>query len=164
VTARKRREDLSTGVSAWSGHPYPLGASHDGQGTNFALFSEVAERVELVLVDDQDRHTVVPLTEVDGFVWHGYVPGVGPGQRYGYRVHGPWDPGLGHRCNASKLLLDPYSRAVDGQVDNHASLFERTAGGPSPADSAGHTMLGVVTDPHFTGARTGPPDGRTPTP
>ncbi|MFJ5063536.1 glycogen debranching protein GlgX [Streptomyces nigra] len=157
MTARRRRKDLSTGVSAWSGHPYPLGASHDGQGTNFALFSEVAERVELVLVDDQDRHTVVPLTEVDGFVWHGYVPGVGPGQRYGYRVQGPWDPGLGHRCNASKLLLDPYSRAVDGQVDNHASLFERTAGGPSPADSAGHTMLGVVTDPHFDWGGDRPP-------
>ncbi|MFE2642503.1 glycogen debranching protein GlgX [Streptomyces nigra] len=157
MTARRRRKDLSTGVSAWSGHPYPLGASHDGQGTNFALFSEVAERVELVLVDDQDRHTAVPLTEVDGFVWHGYVPGVGPGQRYGYRVHGPWDPGLGHRCNASKLLLDPYSRAVDGQVDNHASLFERTAGGPSPADSAGHTMLGVVTDPHFDWGDDRPP-------
>ncbi|MGV9241656.1 alpha-amylase family glycosyl hydrolase, partial [Streptomyces nigra] len=157
MTARRRRKDLSTGVSAWSGHPYPLGASHDGQGTNFALFSEVAERVELVLVDDQDRHTVVPLTEVDGFVWHGYVPGVGPGQRYGYRVHGPWDPGLGHRCNASKLLLDPYSRAVDGQVDNHASLFERTPGGPSPADSAGHTMLGVVTDPHFDWGDDRPP-------
>ncbi|MFD7698157.1 glycogen debranching protein GlgX [Streptomyces sp. NPDC059805] len=157
MTARKRRKDLSTGVSAWSGHPYPLGASHDGQGTNFALFSEVAERVELVLVDDEGRHTVVPLTEVDGFVWHGYVPGVGPGQRYGYRVHGPWDPGLGHRCNASKLLLDPYSRAVDGQVDNHASLFERTAGGPSEADSAGHTMLGVVTDPHFDWGEDRPP-------
>ncbi|MBT2418912.1 glycogen debranching protein GlgX [Streptomyces sp. ISL-22] len=136
-------------MSAWSGHPYPLGAAFDGQGTNFALFSEVAERVELVLVDDKGRHTAVPLTEVDGFVWHGYLPGVGPGQRYGYRVHGPWDPDLGHRCNPAKLLLDPYSRAVDGQVDNHASLFERTPGAPSPADSAGHTMLGVVTDPYF---------------
>ncbi|WP_308297074.1 MULTISPECIES: glycogen debranching protein GlgX [unclassified Streptomyces] len=145
MTPRRSR----TGVSAWSGHPYPLGAAFDGQGTNFALFSEVAERVELVLVDDKGRHTAVPLTEVDGFVWHGYLPGVGPGQRYGYRVHGPWDPDLGHRCNPAKLLLDPYSRAVDGQVDNHASLFERTPGAPSPADSAGHTMLGVVTDPYF---------------
>ncbi|MFE9017793.1 glycogen debranching protein GlgX [Streptomyces sp. NPDC007808] len=145
MTGRRRR----TGVPAWSGHPYPLGAAFDGQGTNFALFSEVAERVELVLVDDKDRHTAIPLTEVDGFVWHGYLPGVGPGQRYGYRVHGPWAPGLGHRCNPAKLLLDPYSRAVDGQVDNHASLFERTPGAPSEADSAGHTMLGVVTDPSF---------------
>jgi isoamylase len=153
VTARKR----SKGVLAWSGHPYPLGAAFDGRGTNFALFSEVAERVELVLVDNKDRHTVVPLTEVDGFVWHGYVPGVGPGQRYGYRVHGPWDPGLGHRCNPAKLLLDPYSRAVDGQFDNHASLFERTPGAPAPADSAGHTMLGVVTEPYFDWGDDRPP-------
>ncbi len=153
MTARKR----SKGVLAWSGHPYPLGAAFDGRGTNFALFSEVAERVELVLVDDRDRHTVVPLNEVDGFVWHGYVPDVGPGQRYGYRVHGPWDPGLGHRCNPAKLLLDPYSRAVDGQFDNHASLFERTPGAPSPADSAGHTMLGVVTEPYFDWGDDRPP-------
>ena len=153
MTARKRDK----GVLAWSGHPYPLGAAFDGQGTNFALFSEVAERVELVLVDDRGRHTTVPLTEVDGFVWHGYLPGVGPGQRYGYRVHGPWDPGLGHRCNPAKLLLDPYSRAVDGQVDNHASLFERTPGAPAPADSAGHTMLGVVTEPDFDWGDDRPP-------
>ncbi|WP_217213075.1 glycogen debranching protein GlgX [Streptomyces sp. AC550_RSS872] len=153
MTARKRDK----GVLAWSGHPYPLGAAFDGQGTNFALFSEVAERVELVLVDDKGRHTTVPLTEVDGFVWHGYLRGVGPGQRYGYRVHGPWDPGLGHRCNPAKLLLDPYSRAVDGQVDNHASLFERTPGAPAPADSAGHTMLGVVTEPYFDWGGDRPP-------
>ncbi|MCL6739215.1 glycogen debranching protein GlgX [Streptomyces neyagawaensis] len=127
----------------WSGQPYPLGASYDGTGTNFALFSEVAEGVDLVLVDDDGGSRTVPLTEVDGFVWHGHVPGLGPGQRYGYRVHGPWDPAAGHRCNPAKLLLDPYTRAVDGQVDNHPSLYDRTA------DSAGHTMLGVVTDPYF---------------
>ncbi|MFE7447126.1 glycogen debranching protein GlgX [Streptomyces chartreusis] len=157
MTARRRRDDRSRGVSAWSGHPYPLGAAYDGRGTNFAMFSEVAERVELVLVDDKGRHSAVPLTEIDGFVWHGYLPDVGPGQRYGYRVHGPWDPGLGHRCNPAKLLLDPYSRAVDGQVDNHASLFERTPGAPSPADSAGHTMLGVVTEPYFDWGDDSPP-------
>nr|WBO75928.1 glycogen debranching protein GlgX [Streptomyces sp. SBE_14.2] len=153
MTARKKR----TGVSAWSGHPYPLGASYDGQGTNFALFSEVAERVELVLVDHAGKSTHVELTEVDGFVWHGYLPGVGPGQRYGYRVHGPWAPALGHRCNPAKLLLDPYTRAVDGQMDNHASLFERVPDGPSPADSARHTMLGVVTDPYFDWGDDRPP-------
>ncbi|MFF0226859.1 glycogen debranching protein GlgX [Streptomyces sp. NPDC004629] len=136
-------------MPVWSGHPYPLGAAFDGQGTNFALFSEVAERVDLVLVDEAGTETRLPLTEVDGFVWHGYVPGVGPGRRYGYRVHGPWDPGLGHRCNPAKLLLDPYARAVDGQIDNHASLYERAPFGPAPADSAGHSMLGVVTDPYF---------------
>ncbi len=137
------------GVPAWSGHPYPLGADFDGKGTNFALFSEVAERVDLVLVEDDDSHRTVPLTEVDGFVWHGHLPGIGPGQRYGYRVHGPWDPAGGHRCNPAKLLLDPYARAVDGRTDHHPSLFERAGDGPDPADSAGHTPLGVVTDPAF---------------
>ncbi len=101
MTRRQNRK----GAPAWSGRPYPLGASYDGEGTNFALFSEVAERVDLVLADDDGRHRTVRLTEVDGFVWHGYLPGVGPGQRYGYRVHGPWAPAAGHRCNPAKLLL-----------------------------------------------------------
>ncbi|MEU6386184.1 glycogen debranching protein GlgX [Streptomyces bauhiniae] len=153
MTARKSRK----GVPVWSGHPYPLGASYDGQGTNFALFSEVAERVELVLVDDTGAETPVPLHEVDGSVWHGYLPEVGPGQRYGYRVHGPWQPSLGHRCNPAKLLLDPYARAVDGQMDNDASLYERDPHGPAPADSAGHSMLGVVTDPYFDWGDDRPP-------
>jgi isoamylase len=144
-------------VPVWSGHPYPLGAAFDGRGTNFALFSEVAERVDLVLVDDPGTETRVPLTEVDGFVWHGYVPGIGPGRRYGYRVHGPWDPGLGHRCNPAKLLLDPYARAVDGQIDNHPSLYERAPCGPAAADSAGHSILGVVTDPYFDWGDDRPP-------
>ncbi|MBV1945076.1 glycogen debranching protein GlgX [Streptomyces sp. BV129] len=153
MTARKSRK----GVPVWSGHPYPLGASYDGQGTNFALFSEVAERVELVLVDDAGAETSVPLNEVDGFVWHGHLPGVGPGQRYGYRVHGPWQPSLGHRCNPAKLLLDPYARAIDGQTDNDPSLYERDPHGPAPADSAGHSMLGVVTDPYFDWGDDRPP-------
>ncbi|MFG3197279.1 glycogen debranching protein GlgX [Streptomyces sp. NPDC048208] len=144
-------------MPVWSGHPYPLGASYDGQGTNFALFSEVAERVELVLVDDAGAETSVPLNEVDGFVWHGHLPGVGPGQRYGYRVHGPWQPSLGHRCNPAKLLLDPYARAIDGQTDNDPSLYERDPHGPAPADSAGHSMLGVVTDPYFDWGDDRPP-------
>ncbi|MDX2592561.1 glycogen debranching protein GlgX [Streptomyces sp. WI03-4A] len=154
MTARKSR----AGVPVWSGHPYPLGAVFDGQGTNFALFSEVAERVELILVADNGTHTRVPLNEVDGFVWHAYLPGVGPGQRYGYRVHGPWQPSLGHRCNPAKLLLDPYARAVDGQIDNHASLYERAPDGPSRGNSAGHSMLGVVTDPSFDWGDDRPPD------
>ncbi|MEW2133083.1 glycogen debranching protein GlgX [Streptomyces sp. NPDC005435] len=154
MTARKSRK----GVPVWSGHPYPLGASYDGQGTNFALFSEVAERVELSLVDDDGRERRVPLHEVDGFVWHAYLPGVGPGQRYGYRVHGPWQPSLGNRCNPAKLLLDPYARAVDGQTDNDPSLYERAPQGPDPADSAGHSMLGVVTDPYFDWGDDRPPD------
>ncbi|QIS75663.1 glycogen debranching protein GlgX [Streptomyces sp. DSM 40868] len=147
-------------MPVWSGHPYPLGASFDGQGTNFALFSEVAERVDLILVDDAGTETPVRLHEVDGFVWHAHLPGVGPGQRYGYRVHGPWQPALGHRCNPAKLLLDPYARAVDGQIDNHPSLYERAPDGPAPADSAGHSMLGVVTDPFFDWGDDRPP--RTP--
>ncbi|MFG3105003.1 glycogen debranching protein GlgX [Streptomyces sp. NPDC048182] len=146
------------GAPVWGGHPYPLGATYDGQGTNFALFSEVAERVELVLVGDDGTHSTVRLPEVDGFVWHGYLPGVGPGQRYGYRVHGPFDPSGGHLCNPAKLLLDPYTRAVDGMADNHASLFERGKGGrPDRGDSAGHTMLGVVTDPSFDWGEDRPP-------
>ncbi|AOR37611.1 glycogen debranching enzyme GlgX [Streptomyces fodineus] len=147
-------------MPVWSGQPYPLGAVFDGQGTNFALFSEVADRVELILVDDAGKETPVRLQEVDGFVWHGYLPGIAPGQRYGYRVHGPWQPSLGHRCNPAKLLLDPYARAVDGQIDNHASLYERAPDGPAPADSAGHSMLGVVTDPSFDWGDDRPP--RTP--
>ncbi|WP_099055009.1 glycogen debranching protein GlgX [Streptomyces fodineus] len=156
MTARRRRK----GLPVWSGQPYPLGAVFDGQGTNFALFSEVADRVELILVDDAGKETPVRLQEVDGFVWHGYLPGIAPGQRYGYRVHGPWQPSLGHRCNPAKLLLDPYARAVDGQIDNHASLYERAPDGPAPADSAGHSMLGVVTDPSFDWGDDRPP--RTP--
>ncbi|WP_375803584.1 glycogen debranching protein GlgX [Streptomyces sp. A012304] len=144
-------------MPVWSGHPYPLGADFDGEGTNFALFSEVAERVDLVLVDDDGGGHAVPLSEVDGFVWHAYLPGVGPGQRYGYRVHGPWDPAAGHRCNPAKLLLDPYARAVEGQIDNHASLFERAGDRPDPKDSAGHTLLGVVTDPAFDWGDDRPP-------
>ncbi|MFJ4787875.1 glycogen debranching protein GlgX [Streptomyces sp. NPDC088794] len=154
MTRRNRR---TAGAPVWSGRPCPLGAEFDGKGTNFALFSEVAERVELVLVDDDGTERRVEITEADGFVWHCYLPGVGPGQRYGYRVHGPWDPESGHRCNPAKLLLDPYTRAVDGQMDSHASLFERTADGPSPTDSAGHTMLGVVTDPAFDWGDDRPP-------
>ncbi|MFE2580513.1 glycogen debranching protein GlgX [Streptomyces sp. NPDC059378] len=160
MTAKSRRKSprkSTAGVSARSGHPYPLGAEFDGRGTNFALFSEVAERVDLVLVDDDGTHRQIPLTEVDGFVWHGYLAGVGPGQRYGYRVHGPWHPGSGHRCNPAKLLLDPYARAVDGQIDGHASLYERAPDGPDPADSAGHTMLGVVIDSGFDWGDDRPP-------
>ncbi|WP_458247490.1 glycogen debranching protein GlgX [Streptomyces sp. MAI_2237] len=154
MTAKRRRK---AGVPVWSGHPYPLGASFDGEGTNFALFSEVAEHVELVLVEEDGAERRVPMAEVDGFVWHCYLPKAGPGQRYGYRVHGPWQPELGHRCNPAKLLLDPYTRAVDGQVDNHASLFERASHGRSRADSAGHTMLGVVTDAAFDWGDDRPP-------
>src|SRR6201991_622158 len=107
----------------WPGHAYPLGASFDGSGTNFAIFSEVAERVELCLFDGTGGDEVrVALTEVDGFVWHGYLPTVQPGQRYGYRVHGQYDPERGLRCNPAKLLLDPYAKATIGDIDWDQSL------------------------------------------
>jgi len=99
------------------GEPYPLGATYGGPGVNFALFSEAATAVELCLIDDAGAETRVPLTEVDGYVWHCYIPGIQPGQRYGYRVHGPYDLTKGHRCNPAKLLLDPYAKAIDVQVD-----------------------------------------------
>ena len=103
-------------IEVWPGRGYPLGATFDGNGTNFALFSEVAEQIELCLFDEQGAQTALPLEEVDAFSWHAYLPNVGPGQRYGYRVHGPYAPDRGVRCNPSKLLLDPYARAIEGQV------------------------------------------------
>ncbi|WP_435735788.1 glycogen debranching protein GlgX [Cellulosimicrobium sp. PMB13] len=110
-------------MQTWPGHPYPLGATYDGSGTNFALFSEVAERVELCLLHDDGTEQRVEVEEVDAHVWHVYLPGIGPGTRYGYRVHGPYDPANGHRCNPSKLLLDPYAKAIEGQIDGDESLF-----------------------------------------
>src|SRR5690348_18261139 len=106
----------STSVELWPGRAYPLGATFDGAGTNFSIFSEVAEQVELCLFDDDDSEQRVTLTEVDAFCWHGYLPNVGPGQRYGYRVSGAWDPHDGLRANPAKLLLDPYAKAICGPV------------------------------------------------
>jgi isoamylase len=100
----------------WPGGPFPLGATWDGHGTNFSLFSEHAERVELCLFDENDRETRVDLTERTAFNWHGYLPEVGPGQRYAYRVHGPWAPERGHRFNPHKLLIDPYAKAIEGPI------------------------------------------------
>ncbi len=148
----------------WPGTPYPLGATWDGWGTNFALFSEVAERVELCLFDEADggapgpdgmatlAETRVELTEIDGFVWHGYLPGIAPGQRYGYRVHGPHDPWRGLRCEPSKLLLDPYGKAVEGDVSWDESLFDYHFANPrrrNTADSAPRMPKNVVINPFF---------------
>lgn len=154
-------------MQTWPGRAYPLGATFDGTGTNFALFSGVAERVELCLVADDGTETRVDVTEVDAHVWHVYLPGVGPGTRYGYRVHGPYDPARGHRCNPAKLLLDPYAKAMDGDVDGDAALFsypldrpaDATARGavPTTTDSAGHTMTSVVVNPFFDWGHDRPP-------
>ncbi len=143
-------------MRVWPGAPYPLGATWDGTGTNFALFSEVADQVELCLLEGDDAagltETRIPLTEVDGFVWHCYLPDVGPGQRYGYRVHGPYDPGRGHRCNPAKLLLDPYGKAVNGEVRWHEALFSYRFTDPAArnnADSAPYMPQNVVINPFF---------------
>lgn len=144
----------------WPGRPYPLGATYDGSGTNFALYSGVAERVELCLFDEAGNETRVDLPEVDAFVWHGYVPALQPGQRYGFRVHGPYDPAQGHRCDPSKLLLDPYAKAIDGQIDNDPSLYSYTFGAEEERntdDSAGHTMTSVVVNPYFDWGHDRPP-------
>jgi isoamylase len=143
-------------VRVWPGTAYPLGATWDGAGTNFALFSEVAEQVELCLLDGDDpaglTETRIGLTEVDGFVWHGYLPDIGPGQRYGYRVHGPYEPRRGHRCNPAKLLLDPYGKAVEGDVRWHEALFSYRFTDPAAmntTDSAPFMPKNVVVNPFF---------------
>ncbi len=150
-------------MKPWPGTPYPLGATYDGTGTNFTLFSEVAERVQLCLFDAQGRETSYDLPERDAYVWHGYLPGVDPGQRYGFRVYGPHDPERGHRCNPSKLLMDPYAKAVDGQIDWDESLFDYRFGKESQRndlDSAPHTLKSVVINPYFSWDNDRPP--RTP--
>src|SRR5271155_41311 len=141
------------------GTPYPLGATWDGWGTNFALFPEVAQRVELCLFTDPENHDGGPLTEervemteFDGFVWHAYLPGITPGQRYGYRVYGPYDPPRGLRCDGSKLLLDPYGKATEGDVRWDESLFDYRFGNPkkrNTTDSASHMPKNVVINPFF---------------
>jgi isoamylase len=139
-------------MEIWPGTAYPLGATFDGAGTNFALFSEVAERVELCLFDNDGTETRLDLPEVDALVWHGYLPRVGVGQRYGFRVHGPYDPAKGQRCNPAKLLLDPYAKAIEGSTDWHESLFGYHFKDPSKRnelDSAPHTMKSVVISPFF---------------
>ena len=139
-------------MQVWPGAAYPLGATWDGSGTNFALFSEVAERVRLCLFDDGGVETRLDLTEVDGFVWHCYLPAVGPGQRYAYRVSGPYAPERGHRCNPAKLLLDPYGKAVDGSVRWDDALLGYRPDAPdqpSEVDSAPFMPRSVVINPYF---------------
>jgi glycogen operon protein len=145
-TARRRQ--------VWPGRSYPLGATFDGYGTNFAVFSGVAERVELCLFDPEAGRSGdeirIPLNRGIGQIWHAYLPLVGPGMRYGFRVHGPWDPGRGLRCNPNKLLIDPYARAVsEGLHWGPALRGDDGNGGPSSEDSAPHTLRSVVVQPYF---------------
>ncbi len=131
----------------WPGRPHPLGASWDGEGTNFALFSSTAEAVDLCLLDDSGAETRIPLEESTFHVWHGYLPQVGPGQRYGYRVDGPYDPIHGLRFNPSKLLLDPYARAIEGEFRLDDAVFGSASGKDrvqTHRDSAPYVPTSVV--------------------
>ncbi|MBK4349908.1 glycogen debranching protein GlgX [Bifidobacterium longum subsp. longum] len=137
------------------GSMYPLGASYDGAGVNFALYSQVAQKVELCLFDEHDAETRIEMTEQNSYVWHNYIPGLQPGQRYGYRVYGPYDPMHGLRCNPNKLLLDPYAKAIEGNIDGDESLFSYWFKSPddnsamNDLDSAAHTMKSAVINPYF---------------
>jgi glycogen operon protein len=157
-------------MRVWPGFPYPLGATWDGVGVNFALFSEHATRVELCLFDSPDAASeslTIPLTEQTDMVWHGYLPDVRPGQLYGYRVHGPYAPHHGHRFNPHKVVLDPYARVIGRAVAWDESLFGFRHGEDDTTfdtrDSAAHAPLAAVVDSAFRGvriARSGPPGTR----
>jgi glycogen operon protein len=152
---------MTEAIETWPGRPYPLGAAYDGGGTNFSLFSDVAEGVELCLFDDDGGEERVPLEEIDASCWHGYLPTVAPGQRYGYRVHGPWDPERGLRCNPAKLLLDPYAKAIEGKVAWGQPCFPYTFGDENARndeDSASAMPKSVVHNPYFDWGNDRPPD------
>jgi len=152
-------------VDVWPGTPFPLGPVWDGSGTNFALFSENAERVELCLFDGDDSETRIELTERTAFNWHCYLPGVGPGTRYGYRVHGPYDPATGRRFNPAKLLIDPYAKSIEGAVQwdranvlpYAPSLDEDADLLPDDSNSAPAIPKCVVIDPSFDWEDDAPP-------
>src|SRR3954462_6860777 len=140
-------------MRVWPGQPYPLGAAYDGVGTNFALFSEVAERVELCIFEVGEEEVHVDLPEVTSFIWHGYLPDIADGTRYGFRVHGPWAPEEGLWCNPSKLLLDPYAKAIEGSVEWDEAVFPYRFESPEDSkndlDSAPHVPKSVVLNPFF---------------
>jgi len=152
--------DRSNAPETWPGQPFPAGATYDGSGTNFALFSEAAEAVELCLLDEAGNETRVEMPEVDAFSWHVYLPGIGPGQRYGYRVHGPWAPARGHRFNPAKLLLDPYGKAFCGRPEFHPSWLPYRLDEPDvrdESDSAPHVPHTIVHQPFFDWGNDRPP-------
>lgn len=157
--------DIRAAMKIWPGNPYPLGANWDGAGVNFSLFSENATKVELCLFDGADgqRETRIPLREQTHQIWHVYLPEARPGQFYGYRVHGPYDPQQGQRFNPAKLLLDPYAKAIHGIVQWSDALFGYSIGDPgqdlshSDKDSASGMPKCVVVDPAFSWGNDAPP-------
>jgi glycogen operon protein len=149
-------------TEVWPGQPYPLGANYDGVGTNFSIFSEMAEKVELCLFDAEGNERRHQLTEATGFCWHGYLYGVGPGQAYGYRIHGPWNPDAGEWCNPSKLLVDPYAKAFNGIIDWSEAVFPYSFDDPESLkrnddDSAPYVPKGLVAQPWFDWGDDRPP-------
>ncbi|WP_258803694.1 glycogen debranching protein GlgX [Pseudarthrobacter sp. NS4] len=147
-------------MEVWTGSPYPLGATYDGSGTNFALFSEAASAVHLCLFDEDGSEQRIRLEAVDGFVWHCYLPHVLPGQLYGYRVDGPYTPAQGLRCNPNKLLMDPYAKAMSGDITWGQPMFSYHFGDPASFntdDSAPSTMRSVVISPFFDWQHDRPP-------
>jgi len=143
---------MNSDIETRPGRSYPLGATYDGAGTNFSLFSEAAEAVELCLFDDAGAERRIMLEEIDAFCWHVYLPSVGPGQRYGYRVHGRYAPEEGRRANPAKLLLDPYAKAIEGEVDWRPACFGYNfgdEGSRNDEDSAPHVPKSVVANPYF---------------
>jgi glycogen operon protein len=156
---------LPQDLRVWPGRPYPLGATWDGRGTNFALFSARAAKVELCFFDSEGKETHrVALPEMTHEVWHGYFPDVRPGQLYGYRVHGPYEPDAGLRFNANKLLIDPYAKALAGEIEWHDALYGYKLDDPDQdlsfdeRDSAPYLPKCVVIDPAFTWGTTPRPD------
>src|SRR5512142_3200720 len=150
----------------WPGSPYPLGATWDGMGVNFAIYSEHGTGVELCLFDsvDADKEKArVRLREQTDMVWHAYLPDVQPGQLYGYRVYGPYDPANGHRFNPAKVLLDPYAKSVARSTRWSDEMFGYHIGDPQvylsrdDRDNAAFAPLGAVVDPAFTWGNDEPP-------
>jgi glycogen operon protein len=140
-------------ISVWPGRPYPLGATYDGAGTNFSIFSEAAEKVELCIFEPEGREHRIAVTENTGFCWHCYMPNLNPGAQYAYRIYGPWDLDHGHRCNPAKLLIDPYAKAMDGYVRWDEAVFPYRFGDPDGApddrDSAPYVPRSVVSSPFY---------------
>jgi isoamylase len=152
---------MSEKIESWPGQPFPLGATFDGAGTNFSLYSEIADGVELCLFDGEGSEHRLALDEIDASCWHAYLPAISPGQRYGYRVHGPWEPRAGLRFNPAKLLLDPYAKAVEGAVRWGQACFPYNFGDEyarNDEDSAPYMPRSIVSNPYFDWGNDRSPD------